>query len=102
MGCAIIIFLLGAFAKLYTYVPPEGSPLYRIYQVCFCNAAECAPVVNLVTRAQCSARGPSSTHFAVGGHDALIPLSGWIGHFWLRCASIHHLLAVLLCVLCPV
>ncbi|KIZ04318.1 hypothetical protein MNEG_3635 [Monoraphidium neglectum] len=33
MGCAIIIFLLGAFAKLYTYVPPEGSPLYRIYQV---------------------------------------------------------------------
>ncbi|KAI8467277.1 MAG: POT family-domain-containing protein [Monoraphidium minutum] len=33
MGVAIIVLVAGAVARLYTYVPPDGSPLYRIYQV---------------------------------------------------------------------
>jgi hypothetical protein len=33
MGLAILLLLLGAALRLYTYVPPEGSPLYRIWRV---------------------------------------------------------------------
>jgi hypothetical protein len=33
MGLAILLLLLGAALKLYTYLPPEGSPLYRIWRV---------------------------------------------------------------------
>lgn len=33
MAAAILVFLIGYLVKLYTLVPPEGSPFFRIYHV---------------------------------------------------------------------
>ncbi|KIZ00828.1 Peptide transporter PTR2, partial [Monoraphidium neglectum] len=33
MGAAILVFVFGALIKIYTFVPPEGSPFFRIWKV---------------------------------------------------------------------
>lgn len=61
-GVAIIMFVSGAVCKLYTYVPPEGSPFARIWRV-FRGEAACMGALVCIT-AQCVLDAAAWTHDA--------------------------------------